>query len=98
MRKSEREVVNFQEKMQILMRCGSMTLAFQEQGGPYLVPLNFGAEEQDGSLVLYFHCALEGKKLDLLKKITKWVFVRIPCCACSIKAWHPADIRRITKV
>lgn len=68
MRKSEREVVNFQKKMQILMRCGSMTLAFHEEGGPYLVPLNFGAEEENGSLVLYFHCALEGKKLELLKQ------------------------------
>ena len=68
MRKSEREVVDFQEKMQILMRCGSMTLALEENGGPYLVPLNFGAEELGGSLVLYFHCALEGKKLELLRK------------------------------
>ena len=68
MRKSEREVVSFEEKAEILMRCKSMTLALQEEDGPYLVPLNFGAEKQGENLVLYFHCAVEGKKLALLRK------------------------------
>lgn len=68
MRKSEREVVSFEEKAEILMRCKSMTLALQEEDGPYLVPLNFGAEKQGENLVLYFHCAVEGKKLALLRR------------------------------
>jgi nitroimidazol reductase NimA-like FMN-containing flavoprotein (pyridoxamine 5'-phosphate oxidase superfamily) len=34
---------------------------------PYLVPLNFGFEYKEGILVLYFHCAAEGRKLDILR-------------------------------
>jgi nitroimidazol reductase NimA-like FMN-containing flavoprotein (pyridoxamine 5'-phosphate oxidase superfamily) len=34
---------------------------------PYLVPLNFGFEYREGILVLYFHCAAEGRKLDILR-------------------------------
>jgi nitroimidazol reductase NimA-like FMN-containing flavoprotein (pyridoxamine 5'-phosphate oxidase superfamily) len=35
---------------------------------PYLVPLNFGYEYRDGVLLLYFHGAAEGRKIDILKK------------------------------
>ena len=31
---------------------------------PYLIPLNYGAEVEDGKLILYFHGAKEGTKLD----------------------------------
>ena len=68
MRKSEREIADVQEKFRALLRCGYMTLAVEGEGAPYCVPLNFGAELAGDSLVLYFHCAKEGKKLDLLRK------------------------------
>lgn len=68
MRKSEREITDVQEKFAALLRCGYMTLAVEGEGAPYCVPLNFGAELIGESLVLYFHCAKEGKKLDLLRK------------------------------
>lgn len=35
---------------------------------PYIIPMNYGYEMSDDSLVLYFHCAYEGKKLDILRK------------------------------
>ncbi len=41
-----------------------VTVAFNDGEFPYSVPLNFAA--MDGSL--YFHCALEGHKLDCLKR------------------------------
>jgi nitroimidazol reductase NimA-like FMN-containing flavoprotein (pyridoxamine 5'-phosphate oxidase superfamily) len=34
---------------------------------PYVAPLNFGFEYREGVLVLYFHCAAEGRKLDILR-------------------------------
>lgn len=69
MRKSEREVKNASEMFAALLRCGFMTLAISRRGAaPYLVPLNFGAEMEGGRLVLYFHCAREGAKLDLLRR------------------------------
>lgn len=67
MRKAEREIKNEQEKFAALLRCESMTLALRTDGAPYLVPLNFGAELKEDGLVLYFHCAVEGTKLDLLR-------------------------------
>ena len=68
MRKSEREIADVHEKFAALLRCGYMTLAVEGEGAPYCVPLNFGAELIGESLVLYFHCAKEGKKPDLLRK------------------------------
>ena len=68
MRKSEREIADVQEKFAALLRCGYMTLAVEGEGAPYCVPLNFGAELMGDTVVLYFHCAKEGKKLDLLRK------------------------------
>ena len=68
MRKSEREIADVHEKFAALLRCGYMTLAVEGEGAPYCVPLNFGAELAGDTLVLYFHCAKEGKKLDLLRK------------------------------
>lgn len=40
------------------------TVAFHDEPCPYLIPLNYGAEVEDGKLVLYFHGAKEGTKLD----------------------------------
>ncbi len=34
---------------------------------PYAVPVSFGAELLNGSVALYFHCARQGRKIDLLK-------------------------------
>ena len=67
MRKSDREVTDVSEKMAVLLRCRYFTLALQTDGAPYLVPLNFGAELRGSELFLYFHCAKEGTKLDLLR-------------------------------
>lgn len=68
MRKQEREVCGAQEKLDILRRCEYMALALRGEEAPYCVPLNFGAELAGGALVLYFHCAREGTKLELLRK------------------------------
>lgn len=41
---------------------------------PYIVPMNFGLDVQDGQVYLYFHCAMEGKKLDLLRRDNRVTF------------------------
>ena len=68
MRKNEREVVGDAAILELLLRCPYLTLAVRTQGAPYCVPLNFGAELAEGRPVVYFHCANEGTKLDLLAK------------------------------
>ena len=48
--------------------CDVCRLALNDGGYPYILPLNFGIEVVDGKLNLYFHSALEGHKVDLIKK------------------------------
>lgn len=43
-----------------------------DDGYPYALPLDFIYDEEDGKL--YFHCAKEGAKIDLLKKSEKVSF------------------------
>ena len=62
MRRSDREVTDTKEIVQMLLRCTALSLAF---GGetPYVVPLSFGVVQQGECLALYMHCAPEGEKL-----------------------------------
>jgi len=66
--KKEREVANKQEIIQIIEKCDICRLAFLDNNIPYIVPMNFGYSYDNNKLVLYFHCAREGKKLDIIKK------------------------------
>ena len=74
MRKSQREISDFQEKKAALLACGFLTLAVGGESAPYLVPLDFGAEEREGKLILYFHCAKSGHKIDAVKKCAQASF------------------------
>jgi nitroimidazol reductase NimA-like FMN-containing flavoprotein (pyridoxamine 5'-phosphate oxidase superfamily) len=42
-------------------------LALCDETQPYVVPLNFGYAESNGALTLWFHCAKEGRKLDIIR-------------------------------
>ncbi|HJD98093.1 pyridoxamine 5'-phosphate oxidase family protein [Mailhella massiliensis] len=48
----------------LLEQAEVLTLAFQTEEAPYVVPVNFVLLEG----ALYFHCAKEGRKLDCLKR------------------------------
>jgi nitroimidazol reductase NimA-like FMN-containing flavoprotein (pyridoxamine 5'-phosphate oxidase superfamily) len=75
MRRSEREVTDSIEILSIIKACDVMRLAMvDETGRPYIIPLNFGWETIDGVLTLYFHCACEGRKLDILRHNPKVCF------------------------
>ena len=49
-----------------LKQCGVVRIGFNDREYPYIVPMNFGYENIDGRDILYMHCAVEGKKLDLM--------------------------------
>lgn len=68
MRRKDREITDFDRKLAVLQRCEVLHLGLSDDGAPYVVPLNFGARAEGGSVSLYFHCALSGRKLDLLRK------------------------------
>lgn len=67
MRKANREVKDTGELKDILRRCTVGRVAFFDGDYPYIVPMNFGFSFEQ-KLTVYFHCAREGKKLDLLRK------------------------------
>lgn len=66
MRRHDRELTERGELEAILRTADVCRLAFSTGGAPYIVPMNFGYR-WDGRLVLFFHCASEGRKLELMK-------------------------------
>lgn len=68
MRRSDREVRDFNEIVEIIERCDVCRLALNDKDYPYILPLNFGMEVTDGSVKLYFHGACEGRKYEIIKK------------------------------
>ena len=70
MRRKDREIVNTEEVFDILKRCETIRIGFNGEKYPYIVPVSFGVEMVSGTPVIYFHCARQGMKLDLLKANT----------------------------
>lgn len=68
MRRKEREVTDIGRIREIISACTCCRLGLNDDGRVYIVPLNFGWREKDGSLTLYFHGAKEGRKIGLIKK------------------------------
>lgn len=67
MRRADREITNFSDILSIINECKVFRLAINAPEVPYIVPMNFGCAVENGEIVLYFHCAKEGRKLDLLR-------------------------------
>lgn len=68
MRRHDRQTTDREEIIQIMQACDVIRLGIKDDDGyPYIVPLNFGLEDRDGSLCIYLHSAMEGYKLDLLR-------------------------------
>ena len=63
MRRREKQITDTKQMEEILAQAQVCRLAMVDNGHPYVVPLNFGY--RDGAL--YFHSALEGRKMDVLK-------------------------------
>lgn len=67
MRRKDREIENKNEIYDILNRCDTIRIGIQGEQYPYVVPVSFGMEVVDDKAVLYFHCARQGMKVDLLQ-------------------------------
>ncbi|MBQ4436847.1 MAG: pyridoxamine 5'-phosphate oxidase family protein [Clostridia bacterium] len=67
MRRKDREVTDPQEIFDILKRCDTVRIAVYGEEYPYIVPVSFGTEMIEGKAVVYFHCAREGLKVDLIR-------------------------------
>lgn len=67
MRRKDREILNQAEIFEMLNRCNTVRIAMKGEQYPYVIPVSFGAERTNGKTVVYFHCAREGMKVDLLR-------------------------------
>ena len=74
MRRKDREVKDFSKVIEILQSCDCCRLGFVDGDEAYIVPMNFGYDINGEEITLYFHCAKEGRKIDLLPKQSKVTF------------------------
>ena len=68
MRRQDRAVTGMDNIEAIIRRCEVCRLALSDTPYPYIVPMNFGYVRKGNHIALYFHCANEGTKLDLIRK------------------------------
>ena len=67
MRRSDREVKDFDGIIRIMEKCDVCRIALNNNGYPYILPLNFGMKVDNNIVELYFHGANEGMKYDLIQ-------------------------------
>ncbi len=69
MRRHDREITDIDKIEEYIKTAPFMNLAINcENSAPYIVALNYGYEIIDNNIILYFHCAKQGRKSDLLLK------------------------------
>lgn len=74
MRRKDREVTQKEELIEILDSCKTACIAMIDGDIPYNVPLNYGYEFKGDDLILFFHCAKEGRKIDIIKNNNRVCF------------------------
>lgn len=74
MRRGDRQVTDRATIQAILDRADACRIAFAVEDVPYIVCMNYGYAWEDELPVFYFHCAHEGRKIDLLKKNNRVCF------------------------
>jgi len=70
MRRKEKEITDKSEMESIISSATVCRLAMVDDGLPYLVPICFGYRDS----TLYFHSALKGRKIDILKNNNRVCF------------------------
>ena len=74
MRRKDREITDINEILKIIGGCKVCRLGLSDNDRPYVVPLNYGWSFDNNALTFYFHSAVEGKKLDIIKNNSRACF------------------------
>jgi nitroimidazol reductase NimA-like FMN-containing flavoprotein (pyridoxamine 5'-phosphate oxidase superfamily) len=67
LRRADKEITDEKMLVDIICRSSVCRLGLSDDGVPYVVPMNFGYEDR----TVYFHCAPEGRKLEIIRKSPK---------------------------
>lgn len=68
MRRTDREITDLQDMIGIIEKCDVCRLGLRDGEDVYILPLNFGVKVCGARVELYFHSAMEGKKVDLIRQ------------------------------
>jgi hypothetical protein len=86
MRRDDREITNCLEIESILNNAIVCRIGLADGDEPYIVPVSFGYENR----IMYFHSALAGKKISMLKKNSRCCF-EVDQCDSIISGDRPCD-------
>ena len=67
MRRKELAVTGADALDKIIMDCDCIRLALADGDYPYIVPVNFGYQREDGQAIFYIHSGGAGRKLELCR-------------------------------
>ena len=90
MRRKDKEIMDIDEKINIIKKCKVCRIALSDNNMPYIVPLNYGYSFENSILTLFFHGATEGKKIDIIKNNNNACF-EIDCDTKLIEAAKACD-------
>lgn len=68
MKENNQIITDVQEIFRMLENCTTINVGINADEYPYVVPMTFGCAVEDEKLVVYFHCAGQGKKWELLHR------------------------------
>jgi Predicted flavin-nucleotide-binding protein len=68
--RADKEINDYQEIADIMKKAIVCRISLVDGDSPYIVPVNFAIHDNH----LYFHSAMEGKKIDILRKNNKICF------------------------
>lgn len=74
MRRSDREVTDFETILGIIDECDIIRIGLADGDVPYIVPLNFAYTVSDKQIAFYVHGAKAGRKYELMHKNGKCSF------------------------
>ena len=67
MRRKDREITEINDILKIIEKAKILHLGLFDREYPYVVPLHYGFEFVNGTLLFFMHSAREGHKLDLIR-------------------------------
>lgn len=84
MKKRDREITDEIVIRDILDRAHFLHLALSDDGQPYVIPMNYGYQLENGKLIFYLHGGMDGYKYEVLKKNPKISF----SLECDVKPFE----------